>query len=168
MQNGHINQDDTFFTAGAEENIGDVELNTSDGPWKDTKPDVDQRGLGNKAINSSENPSETAKTEDKNTDPGAILVEPEIPKLGEVIDINMPPSAKAERQKDADPAKIIEASFDKTVIKTGEVLSPAAVKVVDKATAEFNKTGDAKKFYDTVRTAMEANLDNSYNRKLAA
>ena len=117
----------------------------------------DQRNIGGKVMGGSH---ENDMSKDENTS--------NIPEYGKIINLNLPPNADMDEISKADPAKIIEASFDRTAIKTGDIISPDAIKEMDKATNKLNQTGDIADFYDTIRDAMEVNLDNSYNRKLAA
>ncbi len=158
MQYGHA-QDNAFPATGAGSNtessgnFGAI----SESPLLEEKLDRDQRSLGNKVINFNE-PSES-QTEN-------ISEELESgPKLGEVIDIN--PIKREPKNDDPEPAKIIEASFDR--IKTDKVLSSSGVETVERdIIKKFDKDGNAESFYRAARDAMEVNLDNSYNRKLAA
>ena len=92
---------------------------------------------------------------------------PSVPEYGEIIDLNLPPNSTREDSSNMDPAKVIEASFDRTAIKTGDKINPDALKEINKATSRLDQTGNIADFYDTIRDAMEVNLDNSYGRKLA-
>lgn len=51
-------------------------------------------------------------------------------------------------------------------IKTNENLSSEGVQMIDNAVEAFKKDGDAASFYEKARGYMEANLENSYQRKL--
>lgn len=151
-----------FFTEGVgvpSKNTDDFEaknnLNLSNDAMSWSDPiSHNSRQVGNKVIESQD--KDISDTEE-------ISINPE---LGKIIDLNMPPSAKGKTIENEDPSKIIEASFNKTAIKTDTTLNPGAVKEIDQAIIKFNQTGDAAGFYDTWRDAMEVNIDNSYNRKL--
>ncbi len=58
--------------------------------------------------------------------------------------------------------------FDKAAIKTEEKLSKSGIREVDEVLTKFKQDNNPSGFYDSVRNMMEANLDNSYNRKLGA
>lgn len=51
-------------------------------------------------------------------------------------------------------------------IRTADRLNNETMKAVDEAVDSFKKDGDAASFYEKARRYMEANLDNSYSRKL--
>ena len=115
-----------------------------------------------------------SSTFEENTGHGAVKTSESIdssekaplftPELGKVVELNMPP--RTSEDKEMDPNKIIEASFDRTVIKTDDKLNSGAIKEVDAAIVKLNQTGNIADFYDTARDAMEVNLSNSYNRTL--
>lgn len=165
MDYGHTSQSDgAFFTAGAgtsPEGLGDagannLDLSNKSIEWgQNANLERDSRNLGrsaNRLPDHTENIGEGSQNSE--------------PQLGEVVDLSMPPGAESLNLEDPDvPA---EASFDKNAIRTSEKLSPSAIKEVDMAIAKLNQDGNIADFYNTARDAMEANLDNSYNRKLAS
>ena len=54
-----------------------------------------------------------------------------------------------------------------SVIRTdGDHLSSAAIAEIDNAVSELGQTGDLATFYDKVQSLTEANLENSFNRKI--
>lgn len=121
----------------------------------------DLRDLGNRIIRSPENSEESDAPDQLNNFPKIN------PELGKIVDLSMPPGADPKETND--PGKIIEASFNRAVIKTdGNRISSGAIKEINRAKAQLDQTGNISDFYDTARSAMEANLDNSYGRKLAA
>jgi len=165
MDYGHTDNQTkgAFFTSGAVtssenannfESENNLDLSNDAASWG-TNPERDHRSMGNKVIESG---SEEGQGDLDELSSG--------PELGKIIDLSMPPGVEGEIKED--PSKIIEASFDRTVIKTDDKLSSSAVKEIDTAIANLDRDGDISKFYGMVRDAMEANLDNSYGRKLAA
>ena len=158
MQYGHA-QDNVFPTAGVGSNAeGSNNFDAvNEFMPSEEKLDRDQRSLGNKVISSNDSLGPQSEKITEELESG--------PKLGEVIDIN--PIKREPKNDDPEPAKIIEASFDR--IKTDKVLSSSGVETVERdIIKKFDKDGNAESFYRAARDAMEVNLDNSYNRKLAA
>lgn len=119
----------------------------------DNSLERDPRSIGS-AINNLRNKNEQERT-------------PDNARLGEII-VEMPPNVSPDDIDRVDPAKVIEASFNRTAFKTGDKLDPNGVKEIDKSIAKLEQTGDVAGFYDTAREAMEANIDNSFGRKLGA
>lgn len=171
MGNGYTGQTNSagvqnFFTAGAGTNSvntnnfeaeNNLDLTNSNISWGNPSPERDLRNIGGRVINSHEAVM-----------PGQNETAPS-PEFGKIINLEMPPGAKLDNApKPANQAEIIESSINKSVINTEGRLESAGVKEIDKAISKLNKTGNIADFYDTARDAMEVNLDNSYNRKLAA
>ena len=81
----------------------------------------------------------------------------------------MPPSDN-QNQSPASPGESSVSenlSLDSLQIKTTETLNKGAIKKIDAANAELDKTGDISNFYEQVRYEfMPDNLENSYGRKL--
>lgn len=118
--------------------------------------DRDLRNMGGSAIDSAE-----ASSRQEESAPS--------PELGKIINLAMPPGAKQDNpSKTAKKADIIEFSLNYNVIKTKEHLEEAAIKEIDNSITRLKQTGNVADFYDAARNAMEANVDNSYERKLAA
>lgn len=136
---------------GSPETIKDS-LNGTDS-WNNS-PERDSRSIGDSAINSLRDNNEQERT-------------PDSVRLGEIM-VEMPPNASPDDIDRVDPAKVIEASFNRAAFKTGDKLDPNGVKEIDKAIANLGQTGNVADFYDTAREAMEANIDNSFGRKLGA
>lgn len=171
MSNGYTGQTNSagvqnFFTAGAGTNSVDtnnfeaennLDLTNGNISWSSPSPEHNLRNIGGRAINSQETSL---------SGQGEITPSPE---FGKIINLEMPPGAKLDNApKPLDQAKIIESSINKSALNTEGRLESAGVKEIDKAISRLNRTGDIADFYDTARDAMEVNLDNSYNRKLAA
>ena len=170
MGNGHTGQTNSptiqdFFTVGVGSNSANANnfeaennLDLTSGAWVGPSSDRNLRNIGNSAINSQEAPSPQGEA-------------PSSMEFGQIIDLAMPPNLAQQDTKSiktAKPADIVEASLNTHVIKTKDRLDPAGVKEIDNAIIKLNQTGNVADFYDTARNAMEVNLDNSYNRKLAA
>lgn len=118
------------------------------------------RNIGNTAVSSAETPRNA--TANLNEQVGQSS------ELGKIIDVNpMPPVPQAEQIEQALNPDIVR--FDSKLIKTeGDHVSKATLREVDKAEVKLSQDGNIADFYTTVRNMMEANLDNSYDRKLAA
>lgn len=160
MDYGHTGQINGAGTNSVDTNNfeakNNLDLTNKDISWTGPSADRDLRSIGGSVINSRE----TSHHQEE---------DPSSPELGKIIDLAMPPGVKQDNPYEtAKKADIIEASLNHNVIKTKDRLDPAGVKEVDNAIAKLNQTGDVADFYDTARNAMETNLDNSYNRKLAA
>ena len=151
-----INDNSDFFAAKTNflsETIKDNPNETSS--WNNN-PERDPRPIGDSAINSLHKSDKQDEQIPTNT------------KLGEIIEVGLPPNASPDNIDSADPAKVIEASFNRTAFKTSDKLDPNGVKEIDRSIAKLEQTGDVADFYDTAREAMEANIDNSFSRKLGA
>lgn len=63
-----------------------------------------------------------------------------------------------------------QLSYNPTNIRTtGDHLEKSSIAEIDNAISELNQTGDLSNFYNEIRgegSMLEANLDNSFNRKL--
>ena len=152
LQNNSISSNDALFTSGLTEGAGNnpeqTELDAKEGLYANESWQRSPQAVGNKIINF---PNSTIEASDNQS---------QKERLG-VIEPTMPPTMSEETQ-------IIEASLDKTALNTEGRLESAGVKEIDKAISKLNRTGNVADFYETTRDAMETNLNNSYNRKLAA
>ncbi len=167
MDYGHTKKNDSdsqaFFTSEAGINPDnspnpepDNNLDLSDSNWGNNISDVDKRNIGNIAVRLG-NSSAYVNDNESNQE------------LGKVIDLEMPTNMEYDAPSyEIESERTIKESFNNDVIRTKDRLDPAGVKEMDRVISRFNQTGNVEKFYDDARAAMEANLDNSYNRKLAA
>ena len=170
MDNGqpvnNQSQGPTFFTAG----VGDVPEKTNPDIKGSLNTEVyssdhDSQRVGNVAISSSETEATTPSVERISiiTSPyeGLKSNSPE-----EIVNLAMPPGMEEEILKnvDAEPSP----KFNKSAIKTDEQLSKSGIKEVDDILMKFRQDSNPADFYDAIRDMMETNLENSYNRKLAA
>lgn len=136
-------------------------FNLDTNEWQNTTPGRDPRAIGNRIISTPEN--SPFQTPDQ---------------LGEVVPSMPPgyeqpgPAPEAAPGPEMPPApsnaEIAVPAIDEAALKTEDRLDPRAVKVVDEAIHKLNQDGNIADFYDTARNMMETNLENSYNRKLAA
>ena len=113
----------------------------------------DPRHIGNSAINSPESP----------------LNQPEnapISSTEQIVSIEMPPGTEPETPPENNATPEPATPFDKSRIKTGKSLSKDSAQEINKVIGKLNRDGDVASFYDTARDMMEANLENSFNRKL--
>lgn len=156
-QNNDIPSSDALFASGLTEGVGanpeQTELGAEEGLQSNESWQRNPQTIGNKIINFPNSPNSVAEAKER---------------LG-VIEPTMPPMVAEETQTQP-PLKtdIIEASLDKSALNTEGRLESAGVKEIDKAISKLNHTGNVADFYETARDAMETNLNNSYNRKLAA
>ena len=172
MDNGQpIKQDNTqpFFATNTESldfNNQDNQGDFTDKPL-DNNIEYDSRNLGNTAIASSGNISSSVTDNNE-----AVLPMPgEEEKMGQVVNLEMPPNSANEvsvNTKEKDPVEAALSPNVKLEVKTTERLSHGGIKAVDDAIDKFAQDNNPTEFYETVRDLMEENLDNSYNRKLAA
>ena len=168
-----IERDAAFFTAGvgntpAEDNTYKSEDNLDEENWKQALDISKPVGIPN--------PTEAAKLPEspepgpKNTSEPPVKT-PKIPdfpnfkppednesKLGEITtienSINLPEVKKS-------------SSYNPDSIKTtGDKLETSSITEVDNAITELNQTGNLSNFYEEIRSMTEANLNNSFNRKL--
>ncbi|MBO7718230.1 hypothetical protein J6S37_01905 [Candidatus Saccharibacteria bacterium] len=165
------NQDDRsnpFFTTGAGTNRetvntfqseNNLDLSNNQADWS-APLERDHRSIGNKAMGAPE------------TSPDQENVNSEVPDLtnmGKVISLD---ASRRDYNPKENPstAEVAEQaiSFDRKKIKTGETLEEAGVQEVQNVINKLNQDGNVADFYDTARDMMEANLYNSYKRKLAA
>ena len=116
----------------------------------------DNREIGNSAITSLE-------TVDS--------VENDTNKLGEIVNLEMPPGAELEEpvsvREDGDKVTV---SFNKKALKTGDLLDDAGVAEVQKAIEKLNQDGNVADFYEDVRGdegMVITNLGNSYGDNAA-
>ena len=186
MDNGHTSQSggasaQPFFTAGAGTNSVDINnsdikdnlnINNKESSWNNTSPDRDPRNIGNLAINPQEVSNQDgiineALPQETNPHPEQNNTSPE---LGKVINLEMPPGMnKGDSTKIPDQSEIIEASFDRNVIKTTKSgLEAAAIKEADKvANKKLYKDDDAAGYYDIMRDMAHTNTNNSYGDRSA-
>ena len=160
LQNNSISSNDALFTSGLTEGAGNnpeqTELDAKEGLYANESWQRSPQAVGNKIINF---PNSTIEASDNQS---------QKERLG-VIEPTMPPTMSEETQtRSSLKTDIIEASLDKTALNTEGRLESAGVKEIDKAISKLNRTGNVADFYETTRDAMETNLNNSYNRKLAA
>ena len=159
-QNNGISSNDALFTSGLTEGVGknpeQTELDAKEGLRSNESWQRNPQAIGNKIINF---PNSTIEASDNQS---------QKERLG-VIEPTMPPTMSEGAQTQSSlKTDIIEASLDKTALNTEGRLESAGVKEIDKAISRLNRTGNVADFYETARDAMETNLNNSYNRKLAA
>lgn len=156
-QNNDIPSSDALFASGLTEGVGanpeQTELGAEEGLQSNESWQRNPQTIGNKIINFSNSPNSVTEAKER---------------LG-VIEPTMPPMVAEETQTQP-PLKtdIIEASLDKSALNTEGRLESAGVREIDKAISKLKHTGNVADFYETARDAMETNLNNSYNRKLAA
>ena len=157
--------DQIFFTSGAGtnddgrntfESENNLDLTNAASSWGDvsTRPE-NHRSIGNAAIFS---PNSQSTQIDSNEN---------LQNLGEIMDVDplLPPTAQSSAQ-DWNPNIV---RFDsKAILTEGDHVSKSTLREVDLATAKLGQDGNIADFYSEIRDMMEANLDNSYNRKLAA
>ena len=155
-QNNDIPSSDALFASGLTEGVGanpeQTELGAEEGLQSNESWQRNPQTIGNKIINFPNSPNSVTEAKER---------------LG-VIEPTMPPMVAEETQTQP-PLKtdIIEASLDKSALNTEGRLESAGVKEIDKAISKLKHTGNVADFYETARDAMETNLNNSYNRKLA-
>lgn len=123
----------------------------------------DKQSLGNTAMST---PIELSM-------PPSTLEQSVAPVLGEVTENTLEPSAARIHDQPSDnptsDTEVIGASLTPNLdaIKTTDRLSEESVKVIDDSINKFNQNNiDPASFYEEVRSAMETNIENSYNRKL--
>ena len=156
-QNNDIPSSDALFASGLTEGVGanleQTKLDAEGGLQSNESWQRNPQVIGNKIINFPNSPNSVTEAKER---------------LG-VIEPTMPPMVAEETQTQP-PLKtdIIEASLDKSALNTEGRLESAGVKEIDKAISKLKHTGNVADFYETARDAMETNLNNSYNRKLAA
>lgn len=146
-----------FFTAGVgnapvSENISkdNLDLTNNSTSWNiETRHTTEHHGeLGGRAIRSAElQPFQTQES---------------LPALGEIID--------TEPVRQSSPsAQIEQSSYIPTeIITEGDHISAKTVNQVENELNRLSQTGNIADFYDDIRNMMEANLENSYHRKLGA
>ena len=157
------NKEQPFFTAGvgnapASQNISEnnIDLTNQAAKWGFTAtPGHDLQNIGNQAIFSAESTNDTE-------DGLNSILEPDVPKLGEIVDTE--PTAPI-KQSSEGTATIPQ--FNQSAISTdGDHLAKSAIAEVDSAMAKFSQTRRPAAFYDEIRGMMEQNLKNSFNREL--
>ena len=156
-QNNDIPSSDALFASGLTEGVGanpeQAKLDAEGGLQSNESWQRNPQAIGNKIINFPNSPNSVTEAKEH-----LCVIEP-----------TMPPMAAEETQTQSSlKTDIIEASLDKTALNTEGRLESAGVKEIDKAISKLNRTGNVADFYETARDAMETNLNNSYNRKLAA
>ena len=173
MNNGHPSPQDTvpdFFTSGAGTNSenennfepeNNLDLTNTTTDWELPMPDRDQRKIGSQAIASAESLNFSAEA------PVPTPEEDLAAKINAITENKAAPVALNPAITQAETPPVPE-QFEKSHIKTDDRLSDTAVAAIDQAKAKLDQDGDIATFYDTARNMMEVNLENSYNRKLAA
>lgn len=172
-----------FFTTGAGTQSEDINTFESENnldttnlqaAW-DTTPQRDPRSVGGSALNSINIANTLPAPGDFGSIPmpgdaqhdahNRLMTEPTalIPKLGEIIELEpaTPPTTP-------ETPSTQDSTLPTPEIKTTEHLSDHGIKEIDAAISKLNQDGNIADFYDKARAMMEENLENSYNRKLAA
>ncbi len=167
-QSANSQPDQAFFTAGVGTNSettnnfeseNNLDLTNEAATWNSSKIVVSQ-DIANHAISPSENIIEAP------TNPELHAEQSSDSNLGQIINLEMPPTAK--QPSESTQNETAPESFTKSYIKTGEKLESSGIGEVDRIISKLNQDGNIVNFYDSARDMMEANLENSYNRKLAA
>lgn len=154
-----------FFTAGAGVNSesannvnpeNNLDLTNQAINWNETTV-AKHQNLGNRAIFSPESPESPKSLEENEKVPTG---------LGEVVNLEMPPSFEPLAQAQPDLATP-KAPFERKAIRTTEKLEPSGIREVDNIINKLSQDGDAATFYTSARDMMEANMENSYGDKAA-
>ena len=154
-----------FFTAGvgnASEINNPNEANSISS--EDYAAERNPKNLGNAAISSSERIQPL--TENPQEIQGEMINDQA---LGQIISLEMPPETIQQTPEVETQTKTVD--FDRAAIKTTKKISKAGYRAIETATSKLGKNGDASSFYNDIRGEgglVETNLENSYNRKLAA
>lgn len=101
------------------------------------------------------------------------------PELGQVVSLEMPPGVSPEQTSNHpepqssssatnEPQGAPSTPTSHPSIKTTNRLNEHGVKNIDDAISKLGQDGNIADFYDLARDMMEENLENSYQRKLAA
>lgn len=171
-----------FFTTGAgtnDESLNNfqaednLDLGNSAANWGTAPAEHDQQKIGSEAIGAAINAAATPINSATNSIdtppmPPAELEQPSIPELGKVTSLEVVPSQPSEEQNLNTEATEGANTPSLKFVETKESLNKEGVVALNQSVAKFNADGDAAGFYKEIRDAMENNLDNSYNRKLAA
>lgn len=155
-----------FFTAGAGNAPETVNTDKSNSLTSEAYiAERDPKNLGNVAIaSSSEQAPTTTELPPENQSPNEM---PNKQGLGQIINLEMPPGSEQTPEDNTEKAP----TFDRASISTSKKLSRAGLRAIDSVTSKLSKDGDVYDFYEEIRGEnglVEANLENSYNRKLAA
>lgn len=167
MNDGHTESTDdkgqVFFTTGAGTNLEDInntepennlDLSNQLASWM---PEHDTRKIGSSAISTPPNP------DSGNFYPHA----PEsTPNYGEIVNLEMPPDAISPTTIATPGSAERTLAGDIVEIKTDHNLNSHGMTAIDEAISKLNQDGDIASFYETSRDMTEANLDNSFNRKV--
>ncbi|MBR3236469.1 hypothetical protein IKF92_02210 [Candidatus Saccharibacteria bacterium] len=108
---------------------------------------------------------ETSQTEDKVKEKFADVKSNFDQPMGQVVDMEMPPSAEETA------TRIADNSVNRSAFKTTESLNDEGIKETDVIIDKIKQARTGEELaasYDLAREAMEDNLNNSYHRKLAA
>lgn len=162
-QHGQNNNNQSFFVVESNKSVNAF------GPAKNLyssgeSQNKDDRSTGNKIINLNEykknqtSPLSEVKGDTEDDNPT---------KLGEVINLELPPNTKMPRDTEPSRPDIIKASFDRTLFKTtNSGLNPAAIRETEKIADEaLDKNNDAEGYYDSIRGeggVTNIHLNNSY------
>ena len=137
------------------ENTGNFEPNVDlSNEISPSQPGERESRIGNQAMNFPE----TGDFQEE--------IAPGNPEYGQIIEMTPPPGVEISQEQPE--TESFQDDLNKNAFKTGSKLNPAAIKEIDFAKRKLDQTGDAADFYDKARDAMESNLSNSYDRKLAA
>lgn len=179
MDNGHPkNVGNILPEANAESNNGldekewqrALEISTPAGmPTPENLTKTELASTEDTELFTPENSAPDGLAPDNSTTPDKIAPQaPENPyKLGQITPITpIDPNQ---------PVKIPSQKYNAANIKTtGDKLEKSTIPEIDNLIDELNQTGDLNNFYDEIRGTdekpgmMEANLHNSFNRKLGA
>lgn len=166
---GNLEQD--FFTAGAGnvsplensfEPENNLDLSNNATSWAPNSVERHHQSVGNRAVISAENIPDS---------PRQFQADDQT-KIGEIIDIDLPPIAEPSLPE---PEATSAPIFNEKLIRTdGDRINKGALFEIDHAIKKFSQTGNAADFYAEVRGTSDkpgmlgSHLKNSYNRELAA
>ena len=168
QQTVNSESEQVFFTTGAgvnSESVNNVnpednlDLTNRTAHWGEVNA-VKHREIGNRAIfPTDEIAGDSADATDAERSPTT---------LGEIVNLEMPPSIEPLVQNQTMPADVQSSSaFMRDSIRTTEKLDPSGIKEVDRIISKLNQDGDVASFYTAARDMMEANMENSYGEKAA-
>ena len=156
MDNGQQTRaNEAYFTAGvgnipANQNPEDIpNLNIDQSVWS---PERNLKEVGSNIISLAE--------ERQGLDPNQSQDQTS-PDMGKIIPLEPATSKRT-------PSEVAADINPSAVYTEGDHIAKSALIEVRRAESEFFQTGNASSFYDNTRNLMEANLDNSWGRKLAA
>jgi len=157
MDNGQQTRaNEAYFTAGVgnapvdqtPENIPNLNIDQSN--WG---PERNLKEVGSNII------SLTEKRQDSESDQNQAQNQ-DSSDMGKIIPLN--PTTSRQMQNDSTDINV------DAVYTEGDHIAKSALIEVRRAESKFYQTGNASDFYEDTRNLMEANLNNSWGRKLAA